>query len=169
MVTALKPGTVTITVSTSNGKTAKCEITVVAKVIYVSSVTLDKTEIEAVTGDEFTLVATVLPEDATDKTLLWSSSDEAIASVDQTGKVTINGIGSAVITAHTTDGSEIKAECRIFGTSLVDAIENGGLKVDVYTVNGLLIKSDAGSRTISDLVKGTYIIRVGEKAHKIVK
>ena len=171
-VTALKPGSVTITVSTSNGKTASCEIMVIAKepeIIYVSSVTLDQTDIEAIPGTVITLVATVLPEDATDKELIWSSSDEEVASVDQNGTVTILNVGTAVITAETTDGSGIKAECHISGTSLLNSIESDSFKADVYTINGLLIKSNADSGFISNLVKGSYIIRVGGVAHKIIK
>ncbi len=172
VVTALKPGTVTITVNTSNGKSAQCEITVVEKepeIIYVSSVTLDQTEIEATPGTVVTLIATVLPEDATDKELIWSSSDNEVASVDQSGNVTIHSVGTAIITAETTDGSEIKAECHISGTSLLESVESDGIKVDVFTVNGLLIKSNVDSHFISTLVKGTYIIRIGEVTHKIIK
>ncbi len=172
VVTALKPGKATITVSTSNDKTASCEVIVMAEepeIIYVSSVTLDQTEIEAVSGTTFTLVATVLPEDASDKTLLWSSSNEDVATVDQNGTVTIHRVGSAIITAETIDGSDIKAECHIYGTSLLDSIESETFKADVYTINGLLIKSDADGRFISNLVKGSYIIRVGGISHKIIK
>ncbi|MDE6290546.1 MAG: Ig-like domain-containing protein [Muribaculaceae bacterium] len=168
----MKPGTVTITVSTANGKTAKCEVTVIAKepeIIYVTSITLDHTEIEAVTGTVITLTATVLPEDATDKELLWSSSNDEVASVDETGTVTIHSEGIAVITAEAADGSGIKAECHISGTSLLDSIENDSIKVDVFTVNGMLIKSKADSRFVSNLAKGTYIIRVGNVTHKIIK
>ncbi|MDE6741791.1 MAG: C10 family peptidase [Muribaculaceae bacterium] len=169
VVTALKPGTATITVSTVNGKEAKCVITVDAKVIYVSSVTLDKTELAAEEGTSITLVATVLPEDATDKTLLWSSSDEEVATVDQTGVVMILKEGTAVITAASTDGSDIKAVCSIFGTSGVTAILNGTAKADVYTVNGLLLKANADGEYVSNLEKGTYILKTDNRTYKIVK
>lgn len=138
------------------------------EIIYVTSVTLDQTEIDAIPGTTITLVATVMPEDATDKTLLWSSSNTEVASVDQTGTVTVHNTGSATITAVTTDGSEIMAECRIFGTSLIEFIESG-MTADVYTVNGLLIKTNADRSFISNLVKGSYIIRVGGVAYKIIK
>ena len=113
VVTALNPGTAIISVSTSNGKTASCEVTVIAEepdIIYVTSVSLDHTDIRAIPGVSVLLIATVLPEDATDKTLIWSSTDEDVATVDQTGLVTIHQVGSTIITATTTDGSDIKAE-----------------------------------------------------------
>lgn len=172
VVTALKTGTSTITVSTSNGKTAQCEITVIEKVpeiIYVSSVTLDHTEIEAEAGTVLTLKATVLPENATDKDLLWTSSNEEVATVDQTGTVTIRSVGTVVITAEAVDGSGIKAECHISGTSLLNSIESDTIKVDVFTVNGILIKSNVDGSFVSNLSKGTYIVRIGNETHKIIK
>ena len=172
VVTALNPGTAIISVSTSNGKTASCEVTVIAEepdIIYVTSVSLDHTDIRAIPGVSVLLIATVLPEDATDKTLIWSSTDEDVATVDQTGLVTIHQVGSTIITATTTDGSDIKAECYISGVSWVDSIENGSITADVYTINGLLIKAKADNRFISTLEKGTYILRIGSVTHKIIK
>jgi hypothetical protein len=56
-------------------------------------------------GDVFLLSAVVTPADATDKTLSWSSSDPAVATVDSAGTVTINAPGTAVITASANDGT----------------------------------------------------------------
>lgn len=97
-VTAKKAGTATITAKAGD-KTATCKINVEAKVIPVSSITLDKSELTLTEGDSETLTATVKPDDATDKTVTWSSSDQTVASVDAAGKVTANKAGSATITA----------------------------------------------------------------------
>lgn len=59
------------------------------------------------------LTATVLPTDATDKTVIWSSSNNDIASVDNKGEVTAVGPGTATITATANDGSGKAASCRI--------------------------------------------------------
>lgn len=112
-VTAIKAGTTTITVKTKDGgKTATCAVTVNAKVIPVSDVTLNKTELTLTEGESETLTATVKPDNATDKTLSWSSSDATVASVDDNGKVTALKAGTATITVKTKDGGKT-ATCKI--------------------------------------------------------
>ena len=112
-VTAVKAGSATITVTTSDGgKTAKCEVTVEAKVIPVSGITVDKETLSIVEGEDATLTATVAPEDASDKTFAWSTSDEKVATVDENGKVTAVAAGTATITATTTDGGKT-AKCEV--------------------------------------------------------
>ncbi len=68
-------------------------------VVPVSSVTLSKTDLTLVEGEEETLVATVKPDNATDKSVVWESSDVKVASVSNEGKVAAVSEGSAVITA----------------------------------------------------------------------
>ena len=99
---AVKEGTATITASFGSLK-ATCEVTVVKKVVEVTDITLDKTSLELVTGESETLTATVKPDDATDPTVTWSSSDEKIATVDQNGKVTGVAVGGVTITAKAGD------------------------------------------------------------------
>ena len=100
-VKALKAGTVTIT-ATAGEKSATCAVTVKAKVIPVTSITLDKTTLSLVEGDDATLIATVLPDNATDKTVTWTTSDATVASVAG-GKVEALKAGTAVITAKAGD------------------------------------------------------------------
>ena len=108
-VTALAVGTATITVSTTNGRTAIC--TVEVKPIEVESVSLSQTTAPLTVGDNLTLTATVAPDNATDKTVTWSSSAPAIASVDASGKVAALAVGTATITATTTNG--MTATCAV--------------------------------------------------------
>ena len=111
-VTALKPGKATITVKTDDGgRTATCEVTVNAKVYPVESVSLDRTSAELTEGDELTLAATVKPDNATDKSVVWSSSNSSVASVTE-GKVTALKPGSATITVKTVDGGKT-ATCEV--------------------------------------------------------
>ena len=126
-VTAVAAGTATITATTTDGgKTAKCEVTVEAKVIPVEGVTVDKETLEMVEGDEATLAATVAPEEATDKTVAWSTSDEAVATVDAEGKVTAVAPGTATITVTTTDG-EKTATCAVTVSAKVIPVESVAL------------------------------------------
>ena len=131
-VTAVKAGSATITVTTSDGgKTAKCEVTVEAKVIPVSGITVDKETLSIVEGEDATLTATVAPEDASDKTFAWSTSDEKVATVDENGKVTAVAAGTATITATTTDGGKT-AKCEVTVEAKVIPVE--GVTVDKETL-----------------------------------
>lgn len=112
VVTAVKAGKATITAkSDDGGKTATCEVTVVAKAILVESVSLDKTSLELKEGEEVSLTATVKPDNATNKNVTWSSSNETVASVID-GKVTALKSGETTITVTTEDGAKT-AECKI--------------------------------------------------------
>ena len=110
-VTAKKAGKTTITVTTEDGKfTAKCEVTV--KEVKVTGVTLNKTSATLEEGKTLTLTATVKPTDATNKKVVWTSSNTAVATVDANGKVTAKSKGEATITVTTEDGN-YKATCVI--------------------------------------------------------
>lgn len=112
VVTAVKAGQATITAkSDDGGKTATCEVTVVAKAILVESVSLDKTSLELKEGEEVSLTATVKPDNATNKNVTWRSSNETVASVID-GKVTALKSGETTITVTTEDGAKT-AECKI--------------------------------------------------------
>lgn len=100
-LTAVKEGKATITASYL-GATATCEVTVVKKVVEVTGITLDKEVLALVTGESEILTATVKPDDATDPTVTWSSSNEKIATVVD-GKVTGVAAGSVTITAKAGD------------------------------------------------------------------
>lgn len=75
------------------------------------SVELDKTQLSMQTGEQSVLTATVKPENATDKTVSWSSSDQSIAAVDTAGRVTAAAAGTATITATTVNG--LTAQCSV--------------------------------------------------------
>ncbi|EUJ34274.1 Ig-like domain-containing protein [Brochothrix campestris] len=74
--------------------------------INPTAVALDKTTVAGKVGETVTLVATVSPSDATDKTVAWTSSAVAVATVDANGKVTYVAEGEAVITVKTVSGNK---------------------------------------------------------------
>ena len=115
VVTAVAVGVVLIHVvpiSNIYTRSDRCIVTINAKTIAVTGVTLNKTSLDMKVGDSETLTATVAPEDATNKAVTWKSSNESVATVDDNGKVTTVGVGEATITATTTDG-EKTAECKV--------------------------------------------------------
>lgn len=112
-VTGHKAGNATITLTTDDGnKTAACNVTVKAVIVAVTDVSLDKTSMSLVQGNNRTLTATITPVNATNKNVTWQSSDNAIASVDANGKVTAVKAGEVTITVTTEDGGK-KATCSV--------------------------------------------------------
>lgn len=85
---------------------ATTKVTVTTK---VESITLDKTEGILNVGNTVTITATVAPEVATNPAVTWSSSDESVATVDETGKITAVATGNATITATSEDDSSVSA------------------------------------------------------------
>ena len=87
------------------------------KEVLVESITLNETElrIELPYENEVSrqLTATILPSNATNKTLEWESSNEAVAKVSANGRMTAVGWGNCIITCRATDGSGVYAECRV--------------------------------------------------------
>ena len=110
-VTALAEGNTTITAS-AGGKSAQCAITVIAKSINATSISLDRTKVVLdVFGDPSCPLKVILqPENASAKDLLWSSDNKSIVSVDGNGNITAVAEGTATITA--TLGS-LSASCTV--------------------------------------------------------
>lgn len=104
-ITAIKPGSATITVTTGSGKTASCKVTVVKA--PATKITLNKTSTSVNMYATKTLTATVTPSYSTDK-VTWSSSDTSVAKVSSKGVVTGVNAGTATITAKTTSGKTAK-------------------------------------------------------------
>lgn len=128
-VTAIGEGSATITAS-SGGKSATCAITVKKKVIAVTSVELNKTELALVEGDSDILEATVKPDDASDKTVTWTTSNATIATVDN-GKVTAEKEGTATVTAK---AGEKTATCVIVVAKKVIPVESIELNKTTLTL-----------------------------------
>ena len=144
-VTAIAAGTAQITATTTDGTnlSATCKVTVTTAIIPVSSVTLDKSTASVEAGKVLNLKATVLPDNATAKTLTWTTSNSKVATVEN-GTVTAVDAGMAVITATTTDGSELSAKCTVtvtpaktvYPTTDVSVYDNALYVEDVETAAG---------------------------------
>lgn len=113
IVTAISEGGARITATTVDGDfTAECDIVVDDSHVRVRNVFLDHETLLVYKGREATLTATVTPDDATDQTVVWKSSDESVATVNQFGTVTGISDGTATITVTTNDGAKT-ASCEI--------------------------------------------------------
>lgn len=112
-VTAKAIGECTVTARSLTGNvTATCKVQVVDKIVRVTSVSLNKTSATLAIGEKLTLEANVLPSNATNKGVKWSSSSNEIAMVDSKGEVTAVSEGEATITVTTDDNSK-KATCKL--------------------------------------------------------
>ena len=146
LVTAVGEGKATITVKTNDGGfSASCEVTVNKKVIAVTNVVLGNTELTLVEGEEEKLAVAVTPENATDKSVVWESGNESVATVSQEGLVTAVGEGKATITVKTNDGG-FRASCEVT------------VKKKVIAVTG--VKLSAASMTLREGEKGTLTATV---------
>ena len=116
-VTAVKEGTATITAS-AGGKSSTCTVKVSAKVVTVTSITLDKTSLSMQVGETETITATVNPDNASDKSVVWGSSDVSVATVSD-GTITAKKSGEAIISAKS--GSCI-AKCKVTITVSTESI-----------------------------------------------
>ncbi|HBL85004.1 MAG: hypothetical protein A2Y17_07225 [Clostridiales bacterium GWF2_38_85] len=105
LITAKAVGSTIITVSAGNIK-AEITVTVKQNVVAVTSVTLNKGNSTIYIGDTLTLIATVLPSNATDKNIGFSSNNKAVSTVSVSGVVTAVAKGSAVITATASNGKK---------------------------------------------------------------
>ncbi|MCI9178196.1 MAG: Ig domain-containing protein, partial [Clostridia bacterium] len=86
------------------------EITIGVK---VKGITLDKTTAIVAPNGTLQLVPSIIPENAENKKLAWTSSNQAVATVDENGLVTGETVGNAIITATTTDESNLSATCNL--------------------------------------------------------
>jgi uncharacterized protein YjdB len=124
-ITALAEGSANITVTTTDGsKTATCMVTVTTN-IAVSGISMNTNFLSLTACQTASLTATVFPEDATNKTVLWTSDNTGVATVDATGIVKAIATGIANITATTQDGGKT-ASCKVIVTAqTLTGVSNG--------------------------------------------
>ena len=156
-VTAIKAGEATVTVTTEDGgRTATCKVTVKAKAVNVTEVTLDKTELTLTEGETETLTATVRPDNADNRKVTWSSDKTDVATVDGAGKVTAVKAGEAVVTVTTEDGGKT-ATCKVT------------VKAKVVPVTGVEVNPWAVTLSVRGTSKLSYTIRPADATNQNVK
>ena len=117
------------------------------EVVNVTGVSLNVDEAEIVKGNTLKLNETVLPSNATNPDVTWSSSNNAIASVNNNGLVTANAYGDAVITVTTLDGG-FTATCAIsvVPTSITATVNKTFLVGDIISKSDITVKTDTEQR-----------------------
>lgn len=175
LVTAVKGGSETMITATSGEFSASCAVTIEEDVIPVKGITLDKEIIEMAVGSSCRLNATITPSDATDKTIIWDSSDETIAIVSSSGVIAALKEGDVTITAYSSDRKK-SASCGVFIEDVKIALAkttgiigvNDNLNVAPYLKSNVSIDQSDVTLSSSDLkvaaVDGLNI--VGKSAGK---
>lgn len=154
VVTAVSAGMATISVTTDDGKkTANCHVTVKAKIIPVTGVSLDHTSLTLIEGESETLTATVAPENATDKSVTWKSSNTSVAAVSSSGVVTAKAAGVATITVITNDGSKT-AQCNVTVSVPVSGVSLDKTSLtlpvgDTQTLTATVSPSNASDKSVA--------------------
>ena len=142
VVTAVGVGEAFISAITTDGTNLFASCHVIVKPVDVKSLTLDKHEAELHIDETIILTATILPVQAANSVVLWSSSDTSVATVDANGVVTAVGIGEAVITAIA-EGTEVKDTCVVSViTTPGDANNDGIITVTDIVVTASYILGD---------------------------
>ena len=149
-VVAMAEGVSTIT-ATADGKMGSCVVTVSKGYVAVTSVILDKTGTSLKVGETISLIATVMPKDATDKTVIWSTSDDSVATVSD-GEVTAVKLGTATITARAGD-QEASCAITVEPTSVASVTldrDSANLQVgETITLTATVTPDDATDKTVT--------------------
>lgn len=128
-------------------------------VVRVTGVKLDKTDVVIDVGSTIQLTATVEPADATNKNLTWSSSDESIATVDQTGKVKGIAAGKATVTVTTEDGN-FTATCEVTVRRVGGGGGGGGGGAGITVVPVTGVSLDRASLTLTVGASAQLVVTV---------
>ncbi|MBQ8681321.1 MAG: Ig-like domain-containing protein [Bacilli bacterium] len=139
LITGIGGGTTTITVSAKDGTTRSLNVSVS---VPVSGISLSSTSLSLEKGKKASLKATISPSDATNKGVVWSSSNSKVATVDQNGNVVAVSAGTAIITAKLADGS-VKAEASVEVKDFLGLVDTIWKKIASggFTYDGVNAKS----------------------------
>ena len=167
-IKGINTGRATITVTSQNGKTATCTVEVINDEIKVEEIVLTPIDNVIGTGNVTQIIAEIKPKNATNRELIWTSSNSEIATVDANG--TVNGIknGTVTITAKTKDGkivasttiivSKDNAEFAVYDKDHTTLTWNGSNDINIFekslnTVNGKI--APESSNTYQFIVKNS--------------
>ncbi|MFZ3372771.1 MAG: cell wall-binding repeat-containing protein [Desulfitobacteriaceae bacterium] len=160
-VVGVSAGTAIIIVTTKDGGyTATCTVTVGSSEVSVTGVNLNKSSLDYSIGVKDTLTATIAPTNATNKKVTWMSSNTSVVTVDQNGNTEGVGVGTAVITVTTEDGSKT-ASC-----SVQVGFTHGDLIATVISSTQINLSWSYGNATVqtfgfnvyrSNSINGTYV------------
>ena len=152
VVTAVGPGNAKIIAKTvDGGYTVTCSVNVIA---LVESISIDQDELQIWNGESTVLAASVLPTNATNKDVNWSSSNKSVATVDNTGKITALSGGTTTITATAADGTGVAASCNVTVLQHVTSLSLSSKSLSMctgesHTITTTVIPSNAANKNFT--------------------
>ena len=151
LIIAKNGGQTRVTVSTEDGETIEyIDVTVV---VPVTNISIANTNAYLQVNEKKQLRATISPSDATDKRVTWTSSNEAIATVNENGEVTALSLGETVITATSEDGG-YSASCEVHVVVPVTEVKLDRSNISIYENETWLLRptvlpEDASNKQVS--------------------
>lgn len=130
---SLGTAVITATAADGSGVSASCIIRVVNP---VKSISIVPSTLRMLVGESKILQANIFPEDASIKDVVWTSSDEKIAMVDEAGEVFALSPGKVKITATSQDGNDIKGVCWVYVTPVIDITSLKINSSEIYMLTG---------------------------------
>ena len=164
VIQAKKVGEALVRAEAADGSGITAECKVVVKPRLVQSISLNATQKDLIVGDAFSLTATAMPENATNRNVIWKLVSGDAISLSNTGVIQAKKVGEALVRAEAADGSGVSAECRVVvKPRMVQAISlNATQKVlvvgDSFTLTATAMPENATNRNIVwKLVSGDAI------------
>ncbi|MDR2962915.1 MAG: Ig-like domain-containing protein [Bacteroidales bacterium] len=152
VASALQEGTVTLTITSANGKTAQCTITVAP--ILASSITAIPTAMIMTEGESTLLAVEIVPDNTTNKTVAWTSNNPSVATIVASNSVRAVSEGTATLTATTTNG--LTATCEVTVNKLTVLVESislpAALDLEVGAIQKLTVDftpANADNKTLT--------------------
>ena len=157
-INAIASGDFMITLTCSNGVSTNCQVVVseVSESVDVTGISLSKSSLSMHAGDSVSLIASITPTTATNKSVVWESNEPTIASVAN-GRVTALADGEAIITCRSVSNPDITTTCTVSVTTLeaLTSITDG--LVHSYNLTGL----SGDSTTVEDLTGNVVLTMDG--------
>ena len=165
VIQAKKVGEVLVRAEAADGSGVSAECKVVVKPRLVQSLSLNATQKELIVGDAFSLTATAMPENATNRNVVWKlvSGDAIALSAD--GVIQAKQVGEALVRAEAADGSGVSAECRVVvKPRLVQSIslklEKDTVAVgDRFTVVAEVLPKNATNHSLQWMVSESLLLK----------
>lgn len=168
-VYAIKSGQANVMATTVDGGfAALCKVTVKAKTIQISDIRLSTNSGTIAVGETLQLNAIIAPDNASNKTIIWSSTNPTIASVNASGLVTAISEGNTKIIASATDDSGVSAECTVIVSESggIDyIIADKSIYVKIFNLKGVLVYEGVYSE--ASLLPDYYVIVCDGKNIKV--
>ena len=164
VIQAKKVGAALVRAEAADGSGITAECKVVVKPRLVQTISLNATQKNLIIGDSFTLTATAMPENATNRNVIWKLVSGDAISLSNTGVIQAKKVGEAIVRAESADGSGITAECKVVvKPRLVQAISLNATQKELivggsFTLTATLSPENATNRNVIwKLVSGNAI------------